>query len=65
MNTLKEIKSGKTGFGLLVENDGYISMTEGRNKELYESARLNEGFDGVFFTGIENYRYFEQQNPLE
>jgi hypothetical protein len=48
MNTLKEIKSGKTGFGLLVENDGYISMTEGKNKELYESARLNEGFDGGF-----------------
>ncbi len=26
---------------------------------------LNEGFDGVFFTGVENYNYFEQQNPLE
>ncbi len=26
---------------------------------------LNEGFDGIFFTGIENYRYFEQQSPLE
>ncbi|MBQ8677864.1 MAG: hypothetical protein IJ529_05300 [Alphaproteobacteria bacterium] len=26
---------------------------------------LNEGFDGVFFTGIENYRYFESQTPLE
>lgn len=26
---------------------------------------LNEGFDGIFFTGIEAYRYFEQQNPLE
>lgn len=26
---------------------------------------LNEGFDGIFFTGIENYHYFEQQNPLE
>ena len=26
---------------------------------------LNEGFDGIFFTGIENYQYFEQQNPLE
>lgn len=26
---------------------------------------INEGFDGIFFTGIENYRYFEQQNPLE
>lgn len=26
---------------------------------------LNEGFDGVFLTGIETYKYFEQQNPLE
>lgn len=26
---------------------------------------VNEGFDGIFFTGIENYQYFEQQNPLE
>ena len=26
---------------------------------------LNEGFDGIFFTGIENYQYFEQQSPLE
>ena len=48
MNTLKEIKSGKTGFGLLVENDGYISMNEGKNKELYESSKLNEGFNGEF-----------------
>ena len=26
---------------------------------------LGEGFDGIFFTGVENYRYFEQQTPLE
>ena len=26
---------------------------------------VHEGFDGVFLTGIENFRYFEQQNPLE
>lgn len=26
---------------------------------------LGEGFDGVFFTGIENYKYFERQTPLE
>ena len=26
---------------------------------------LNEGFDGVFLTGLENNQYFEQQNPLE
>lgn len=48
MNALKEIKSGKTGFGLLVENDGYISMTEGKNKELFESHKLNETIDGEF-----------------
>ena len=48
MNTLKEIKSGKTGFGLLVENDGYVSMHEGNNKELYESHKLNENIDGDF-----------------
>lgn len=48
MNTLKEIKSGKTGYGLLVENDGYISMNENGNKELYESYKLNEGFNGEF-----------------
>lgn len=48
MNTLKEIKSGKTGFGLLVENDGYISMNEGKNKDLFESHKLNESIDGEF-----------------
>ena len=42
MKTLKEIKSGKTGYGLLVENDGYISMHEGKNKELFESIKLDE-----------------------
>ena len=26
---------------------------------------INENFDGVFITGIENHEYFEQQNPLE
>lgn len=46
MSTLKEIKSGKTGFGLLVETDGYISMNEGRNKDLFESHKLNEAMDG-------------------
>ena len=48
MNTLKEIKSGKTGFGLLVENDGYISMDESRNKELFESIKLKEDLSGEF-----------------
>jgi hypothetical protein len=48
MNNLKEIKSGKTGFGLLVETDGYISMNEGRNKELFESHKLHESMGGEF-----------------
>ena len=48
MNTLQEIKSGKTGYGLLVENDGYISLHEGRNKEVFESIKLNESMDGEF-----------------
>lgn len=26
---------------------------------------IKEGFDGVFFTGVENYKYFEHQTPLE
>ncbi len=26
---------------------------------------IRSGFDGVFFTGIENYQYFERQTPLE
>lgn len=48
MENLKEIKSGQTGYGLLVENDGYISMNEGGNKDLFESIRLKESFDGEF-----------------
>lgn len=39
---LVEITRGNIGTGLLIENDGYISMTEGDNKQLYESLRLNE-----------------------
>ena len=43
-NNLTEITKNKVGTGLLVENDGYISMTEGKNKELLESVRrINEG----------------------
>ena len=48
MNTLNEIKAGETGYGLLVENDGYISMNEGKNKELYESYKLNESIGDEF-----------------
>lgn len=35
---LREIKKGEFGTGLLIENDGYISMTESKNnKKIYES----------------------------
>ena len=26
---------------------------------------VDSGFDGVFFTGLENHLYFEKQTPLE
>lgn len=48
MNKLQEIKSGKVGYGLLVENDGYISLNDERNKTLKESINLNEGYNGEF-----------------
>ena len=35
---LKEIKKGKEGHGLLIENDGYITLTEGKNKTIMESV---------------------------
>ena len=35
-NTIQEIKAGQTGTGLLIEHDGYISMSEGKNKTLME-----------------------------
>ena len=36
---LREIKKGEFGTGLLIENDGYISMTESiNNKKIYESV---------------------------
>lgn len=34
---LVEIKKGKTGTGLLIENDGYISLNEGNNKMIKEA----------------------------
>ena len=33
---LLEIKKGKTGTGLLIEHDGYISMSDKNNKFLKE-----------------------------
>ena len=37
-----EITKGKTGTGLLLENDGYVSLELPGNKKLYESIQLNE-----------------------
>jgi len=40
---LKEIKKGEYGTGLLIENDGYISMIEStNNKKIYESMTNGE-----------------------
>lgn len=39
LEDLVEIKKGKTGTGLLIERDGYISMTEGNNLKLFESLQ--------------------------
>lgn len=48
-STIQEIKAGQTGTGLLIEHDGYISMSEGKNKTLVESFKqLNESGDGSF-----------------
>lgn len=38
-----EITKGKTGTGLLIENDGYISIDMPQNKTLCESYGLNDG----------------------
>ena len=40
-----EITKGRTGTGLLIENDGYISIESPENKKLYESIRINEAND--------------------
>ena len=41
-NHIVEITKGKTGTGLLLENDGYVSLELPGNKKLYESIQLNE-----------------------
>ena len=41
-SNLVEIKKNQTGYGLLIENDGFISMKEGDNRKLYESLQTNE-----------------------
>lgn len=37
-----EITKGNTGTGLLVENDGYVSLDMPQNKQICESLKLNE-----------------------
>ena len=42
-NNLTEITKYKTGTGLLIENDGYISMQDEKNRPLMESIKkINE-----------------------
>lgn len=41
-NNLREIKSGETGKGLLIDNDGYISLADDINKKLYESLHSSD-----------------------
>ena len=41
---LKEIKKNSEGKGLLIEQDGYISMSEGNNKMLKESIDNTNGW---------------------
>ena len=43
---LIEITKGKTGTGLLVENDGYVSLSMPENKIIKESIQINEN-EGV------------------
>lgn len=42
-SNLVEIKKNQTGYGLLIENDGFISMKEGDNRKLYESLQSADG----------------------
>lgn len=41
-NNILEITKGNTGTGLLIENDGYVSIDMPENKKLYESVLLKE-----------------------
>ena len=41
---LFEIKKGKVGNGLLIENDGYISMSDEKNRQLKESINSVDGW---------------------
>jgi hypothetical protein len=49
-HNLIEITKNKVGTGILVEKDGYISMSEGENKALFEEARrINESSESDGF----------------
>ena len=37
---LVEVKKNTCGQGLLIEHDGYISMNEGKNKNIYENVSM-------------------------
>lgn len=39
---LIEIKKGKTGNGLIIDNDGYISLNEGKNKFIKEEFEAHD-----------------------
>lgn len=39
---LVEIKKGKTGKGIIIDNDGYISLNEGANKTIKEEMENND-----------------------
>ena len=41
---LLEIKKGKVGTGLLIEDDGYISMSDEKNRQLKESINSVDGW---------------------
>ena len=45
INKLVEIKKGQTGTGLLIENDGYLVITEEDRKTLKESIGENGGWN--------------------
>ena len=43
-NELEIIKEGKTGHGILIENDGYISLNTSKNKQIKEDIGDGEWY---------------------
>lgn len=68
-------KNWKTGTPAFLERESYVNQDSMITKYWQEEWRqliarhfkdiIVSGFDGVFFTGLENSRLFEQQTPLE